>query len=707
MINTTYRLDREEIRDQVKQQIRCTEYLKPAPNHRGNKGYICPICGSGTHNGRKSTGACEYYPDTNKWYCHKCHNDHTDKPGDVIDLYRLANNTDYSTALAELADKIGLNLPSTGKYDASEKNGPAEATRSAETDARQGVTPLQDKTAQEGAQSATEPQADYTAYYRYCGCGDLTDPAAIEYITGRGISIQTANNCNIGYDAAADPAIAPGATGAEFKAHPAPRIIVPCTNHFYYTRSIDAATPAQYKAVNPGGSSTKPFFNCILLAAKQPTEIIFITEGIFDALSFIECGAPAAALNGAGNGNLLLEYIDKYHPQTSFIICPDNDSNHETAESVNKFYKDLNEKLRQRGYHSIIYNVAGDQHDANDALQADRAQFAERIQEAKEALKMEYPDSLDQFINKIQTDAYKPYKTGLQFFDDLLGGGIMPQTMLLLLAAPSTGKTTLAQQIAETMAAERKKVIYLNFEMSAEQMLAKAISAKLCRSGIMKTATDILQGYNWTDAERDSITQAVEEYRRTNYPYIKYNPDKVSANLESIKDYLQRIGEQSRAAGENAPALIVDYLHLITTSKNQDVKETIKEALEVLKGYAINYHTFVIGIVATNRASNQDGKIHLESGRDSSTIEYTADYQISLNYKNIDDKTVKPDNAEDVARLQSAPRRSMILRVLKHRLGQQGNKAYIQFDAAHNIFGEFTPADDAEADIFKPKAKRY
>ena len=99
--------NREEIRDRIRTNIKCTEFLRPAPNHRrgSDDGYICEACGSGTHRGRRSDGAVKYYPNTNKWYCHHCH-----AGGDVIDLYREANNCDYNTALAELAEKIGEKL---------------------------------------------------------------------------------------------------------------------------------------------------------------------------------------------------------------------------------------------------------------------------------------------------------------------------------------------------------------------------------------------------------------------------------------------------------------------------------------------------------------------------------------------------------------------------------------------------------------------
>lgn len=685
--------DRNQIRDRIKAEISCRDFLKPAPNHRGNTGYVCPACHSGTHRGNKSTGAAEYYPDTNTWYCHHCRTG-----GDVIDLFMLEAQRDYNEALEILAEEIGEKLPASASKAYTEKNDRAERHQSDKTDSRQGVTPLQAKTPENGAQSARTATANYLEYYKACSCGNLTDPAAIAYINGRGISIETANKCKLGFDAEADPANVPGATGNEYKPHPAPRIIIPCTNDFYIARSIDKTTPEQYKAPNPKGSNTKPF-----LQALQQTkdDTIFIAEGVFDALSFIDCGSAAIALNGAGNTNILLSYINTMKPNNKyFIICQDNDENQETANTVKEHYKNLQQGLAVLGYTAIIYNVAGNYHDANAALQADREQFQNNIQEAIKALP---PDMLTAFFNTIQTDRYQPIKTGLAFFDDLLGGGITRQDLLLLLAPPGSGKTTLAQQIAEAMAANKQPVKYLNFEMSAEQMFAKAISAKLRN----RTAKDILQGYKWTDKDRQIITDAIENYRRTNYKYIEYSPAGVKTDLTSIQNYLTRIGENARTAGENAPAVFVDYLHYIRDGEN-DIANTIKKALETFKQYAMEYNTFVIAIAATNREANKGGSITLSSGRDTSNIEYNADYQISLNYKDIDKGTVDPNKLEEFSKLQrgdkTGGKREMILRSLKARLDGIGKPQYVLFDAAHNIFygtDDFTPAGGAEETLFR------
>ena len=665
-------MNREQAKDEIKRAIPCTDYLEKSKSGL----YCCPICSSG--HGAHGTGAVKYYRDTNTWHCHACN-----EGGDVIDAYRAANGCDYNAALSYLATRAGITIDQRPTAADDFKTDATERPQSDFFSEKDTQHSQQIKEAQNVNIGRTEQTADYRAYYDYCR-GNLYDPAAVSYLNRRGISIDTASSCGIGYDPAADPASAPGAMGDEYKAHPAPRLIIPTSRAHYVGRRIDGQT--DFAKVNAKGSSPAIFNRRAIYSG---ADVVFITEGAFDALSFLEAGAAAVALNSKSNGKLLLQLLQDQPTQASFVIVPDNDSDPDTAADTMKRATDLNNDLLRMNYNSIVYNVAGDQHDANDALKADKAAFMKRITAAVKELNRDY---LDDFLEKVQTEAYKPHPTGLHFFDNLLGGGIVNQTLLLLLAAPAAGKTTLIQQLAEAMAWNRRPVLYLNFEMSTEQMLAKAISAEYYRNGGDKSMTGILQGYKWTDDERAAITRVIDDYRRNSYPYIKYNPAGASSELSALLSYLKATGDAAKAAGRQAPAVVVDYLHLITSRDKLDTAELIKAAIKGLHDYAVNYDTFVIAIAAVNREAMKDGRITLNSGRDSSGIEFTGDYILSLNYADLESRKVKTKDIEAVSEMQNQSRRTMVLRVLKNRSGRQGNDKEIMFDAVHNIF--YAPGDD-------------
>ena len=303
----------------------------------------------------------------------------------------------------------------------------------------------------------------------------------------------------------------------------------------------------------------------------------------------------------------------------------------------------------------------------------------------------EQQDFLDAFYDLIQTEAYKPRATGLHWFDDFLSGGLLPQSLLMLMAAPGTGKTTLVMNIAEAMARHQKPVIYIALEMSPDQMLAKAISmysaitAEHYNSAVM-TMADVLQGYAWDDLQRQQVKHLLQQYKEKSYPWIKY--ENASSNYADILKHINAEGEKAAAAGKDAPVIVLDYLHLVTAEgQNMDVAELLKLVVKGLKDYAMKYSTICIAISAINRTSN--GRITLSSGRDSSNLEYTADYTLSFDYAAIDAGQVKIKEVEKIARLQRQPFRRMILRVLKSRHCPPGRKQELQYDAAHNaIFNE-------------------
>lgn len=330
----------------------------------------------------------------------------------------------------------------------------------------------------------------------------------------------------------------------------------------------------------------------------------------------------------------------------------------------------------------------------------------------------------DEFMGKVQTEAYKPLQTGMPAFDRLLGGGIVRQALIILTAAPGTGKTALASQVFEEMAKQGADVIFLNLEMSREQLLARSVSRICHRQGHKGiSAADVLKGYSWDDTRRAYIKEAADEYRRTIAERMQYNPDGSGTNLDSIMNVLNAAGESAKQAGKPAPVVILDYLHLITTDKREDQAEILKKAVAALKGYAIQYDTFVFAISANNRAANTSGIVSLDSGRDTSAIEYSADIQLSLNYAALADRRKKDNgeyykasNPDDMAELQRGDangNREMLVQVLKNRLNAPGGKLYMSFNPAASVFypvdkyatppayykgGGFTPIDDEDPD---------
>ena len=81
-------------------------------------------------------------------------------------------------------------------------------------------------------------------------------------------------------------------------------------------------------------------------------------------------------------------------------------------------------------------------------------------------------------LDAIKSNDRPRFSTGLAEVDQVLGGGIVPGSVLLLSGDPGIGKSTLVLQIAAALAAERK-VLYVSGEESTAQIKLRADRLKL------------------------------------------------------------------------------------------------------------------------------------------------------------------------------------------------------------------------------------
>lgn len=77
-------------------------------------------------------------------------------------------------------------------------------------------------------------------------------------------------------------------------------------------------------------------------------------------------------------------------------------------------------------------------------------------------------------LSEIELDRQPRMLTGIREFDNCLGGGILPGSLVLLGGDPGIGKSTLAMQVMERIANSGKKVLYVSGEESLEQIKLRA-----------------------------------------------------------------------------------------------------------------------------------------------------------------------------------------------------------------------------------------
>ncbi len=107
--------------------------------------------------------------------------------------------------------------------------------------------------------------------------------------------------------------------------------------------------------------------------------------------------------------------------------------------------------------------------------------FVEELTEIGRQDRVTRPHPLDrpQRIDTVTLNKEVRNKTGLSEFDRTLGGGVVPGSLILIGGDPGIGKSTLILQVAQRLAQQGLKTLYISGEESVQQikMRAKRLSA--------------------------------------------------------------------------------------------------------------------------------------------------------------------------------------------------------------------------------------
>lgn len=638
-------MNRQDATLEIKARIDCRDYLKPSKG----KLYCCPFCHSGEHNSRDSDGAVQYHADTNRWNCNAC-----GRHGTVIDLYMERNGVDFKTAVNELAEELRITIDPWRSSPAEDFRTPHKPAAAPQT----GGNPSFKGT------GTPEPQAvtDYTEYLEKCMANLAESDAAQAYLEKRGISLETAATCCIGFDPAwrSPTAIERG------KNPPAsPRIIAPSCKTHYVARDIRPDLDGTQKKFAKMNEGTPQIMGAQVLYSGA--ESIFVVEGCFDALSIIEVGQPAIALNSAGNAGKLIEMLERRSTAATLILCLDDDAAGKNAT------KTLKEGLERLNISWTQGNINCGQHDPNDALTADRAAFEQAIAQAIAGTAAK-PDSTMVYLDTIMGDdiarrqAIGKKPTGLKNLDDATGGGLRPG-LYLIGAGTSIGKTTFCSQLADGLAENGSDVIYFSLEQSRLEMMAKTLSRGTAKIDMKRavTGTAIMDGYT-----PQIVLDAARKHKEMAGDRLSIIEAGFNADADYITDYVRRYVKRNGTR----PVVFVDYLQILLPGdvKRTDKREAVEEALSKLVLLKRELDLTIIAIVSLNRSSYLN-PFDFESIKETGLAEFSADVVWGLQLACFDDplfdeeKKLKQKRAMIKAAKAEIPRKIKLVS-LKHR-GQQ------------------------------------
>lgn len=157
-------------------------------------------------------------------------------------------------------------------------------------------------------------------------------------------------------------------------------------------------------------------------------------------------------------------------------------------------------------------------------------------------------------LSRVQPLETERLDTGLAEFNRVLGGGLVPGSIVLLAGDPGIGKSTLLLQAAANVAARQTAVLYISGEESAQQIKLRAGRMGLGDSGLMV----------WAETNLDSVEEEINNSRPS--LVIVDSIQTVSAEeLETAPGSIGQIREgtsrlSALAKNLNIPVIIVGHV---------------------------------------------------------------------------------------------------------------------------------------------------
>ncbi len=245
-------------------------------------------------------------------------------------------------------------------------------------------------------------------------------------------------------------------------------------------------------------------------------------------------------------------------------------------------------------------------------------------------------------------------RTGLVDVDRIFTAGLAPRTMTVLAALTSRGKTSLAMQFGDALAAQlavrgaRGIVRVFSLEMGAMELDKRRLIAA---SGV---SLDVWAGRVPTHGgEHDRLARALAELKRR--PLRIMYGGGISA--EQVRAVARRDAETTGLA-----LVIVDYLQALEAAKGDESREReVARMVRTLKGLAMDLDVPVLALAQLNRTADTSDRPSLSHLRESGAIEQFADNVLFLYQK------------------QKDPANVVTVRVGKQRNGARDTEAKVLF----------------------------
>ena len=653
----------------------------------------CPICKTGG-----LTNGGSFNVTGHLWHCFSSH--HSGKTGGTIIDYLMGRD---NLTTGEAMDKFKFDIM---RYDRDEwrqayfdslkpaptddftdLDAPTEATAAplaGDGEAFSGTQPPAAQAATAPTQATTRPR-DFTEYYNKCAANLTNSPEAQAYLQRNGIGLAIADLANVGYDPAwvnPDTILRLRSSGNKWTPPTTPRLIIPATTAHYVALDIrpdldDKARQFARQAVGEPAIMGEHWLY-------DGAEWVFVTVNALDALSIMEAGQPAIALNSTNNVDKLIDTLYSNPTDATLILCDSKD-----REEHNAIEK-LRAELRRRNIVFVPTDINGAHKTPNDALIADRATFEQAIEKAiaEAAAK---PDNTAAYLDNLMGGEIEKFKqaqdrkTGFVNLDEKARA--LYSGLYVMAAASSLGKTTFALQMADQLAAAGHDVLFFSMEQSRLEMVSKSLARLTAQADFKNAVTSLSIRKGYLPAH---VMAAAKKYRDQTGDRLSIIEGNYNCDIGYIADYIRRYQQRTGTA----PVVFIDYLQVLQPAAEGKSRGSKKDEIDIavteLKRMSRELDLTIIVISSLNRA-NYLIPFSFEALKESGGIEYTADVVWGMQFTCLNEELFSKEGhvkekRERIANAKKENPRKIEFVCKKNRYGEAEYECYFDYYSAYDLY---------------------
>lgn len=577
------------------------DYVETITQRSKGKGYVCPLCGSGT--GANGTGA--FFVRQNMWKCFSC-----GEGGDIFDLYKRVNNCDTETAYKGIEALYNGQTPSPVKE-----------------------VPTHKETAEEMKIRTNNAHMKLI--------NGLDDGKGKNYFIGRGFSYEAIKKFNLGYMV--------NDYGNEV-------VTIPQDNGSYIERYINGKN--RYQKGETGLFICDGNKSDILFICEAWADALSLWELGYNAISVNSTNNYRKAIPYAKNETKYKAFViafdndesgekaschllDDLRKESLNCIKFDYKRMKQSFNDINDFFIGDREELRrlceemaleahrsavERQNNDIYRNILENEKSAHTAkMDAKTLDIKNKLEQSNMVnyITNAYPKDLES--NK------KCYKSGFLNWDNETGG--LYTGLYVLGAVSSLGKTTFLLNVADNLARQGEHVLFFSLEMSRIELFTKSLARIISTYHLDSERANSISATDLRKRNFDEDSQEAKDERKARSEYLENIAPRmtiIECDFETtIQDIMNMVTTYIDTQGVK-PVVFVDYIQIMAP---RDPRMTERQnADDIVKGLKIlqSKNDLLIFAVSSFNRNNYFNQVDYESFKESGGIEYTADCMIGL-----------------------------------------------------------------------------